>query len=212
MCENCGHSFSCVGNLLKHRKTHADTCGQTPLTTNSVRNPQTKIKVLINTPESSRLKTYSLKLEKKLKLEQLIQKKQQTEEFKSEKVKDTSETENNSEKDEISKAETKTEDPESCVDNLISTIEITNDPLKIETEDEIKMEQDSNKLAVDQVGSTLGDVRITDENKLQTGKRRRNKKEKQEKPPVKRNRVKEVQEFITKRQLGTIHFFKIAIN
>lgn len=147
-----------------------------------------------------------------MKLEQLIQKKQQTEEFKSEKVKDTSETENNSEKDEISKAETKTEDPESCVDNLISTIEITNDPLKIETEDEIKMEQDSNKLAVDQVGSTLGDVRITDENKLQTGKRRRNKKEKQEKPPVKRNRVKEVQEFITKRQLGTIHFFKIAIN
>ncbi|KYB28406.1 zinc finger protein ZFP2 [Tribolium castaneum] len=56
-CENCGNSFSCVGNLIKHRKTHADTCGLIPLTTHRVKHPSTKIKVKINTPSNSRLKT-----------------------------------------------------------------------------------------------------------------------------------------------------------
>lgn len=55
-CEGCGKSFSCVGNLLKHRKSHAETCGLLPLTTHRVQHPSTKIKVKINTPPSSKLK------------------------------------------------------------------------------------------------------------------------------------------------------------
>lgn len=55
-CENCGSSFSCVGNLLKHRRTHPDTCGLIPLTTHRVQNPTTKLKVKINTPANTRLK------------------------------------------------------------------------------------------------------------------------------------------------------------
>lgn len=27
LCENCGSRFSCIGNLLKHRRTHSTTCG-----------------------------------------------------------------------------------------------------------------------------------------------------------------------------------------
>lgn len=53
-CENCGKSFSCIGNLLKHRKCHADTCGMIPLTTHRVNNPCTKYKVKINTPSGKR--------------------------------------------------------------------------------------------------------------------------------------------------------------
>lgn len=55
-CENCGNSFSCIGNLLKHRRTHPDTCGMIPLTTHTVKHPPTKLKVKINTPATSRLK------------------------------------------------------------------------------------------------------------------------------------------------------------
>lgn len=64
-CDNCGDSFSCIGNLLKHRKTHAHTCGLLPLTTHRVKHPATKLKVKINTPANSRLKT--VEREKKLK-------------------------------------------------------------------------------------------------------------------------------------------------
>lgn len=60
-CENCGNSFSCVGNLLKHRRTHADTCGAIPLTTHRVQHPTTKLKVKINTPENTRLKAVEKK-------------------------------------------------------------------------------------------------------------------------------------------------------
>ncbi|KAJ8959446.1 hypothetical protein NQ318_022139, partial [Aromia moschata] len=67
-CEGCEKSFSCVGNLLKHRKTHADSCGLLPLTTHRVQNPSTKIKVRINTPASSKLK----KLKKNRELEEKI--------------------------------------------------------------------------------------------------------------------------------------------
>lgn len=54
-CDNCGHAFSCVGNLIKHRKMHADTCGTTPLTTHTVNNPVTRMRVKLNTPENSKL-------------------------------------------------------------------------------------------------------------------------------------------------------------
>lgn len=56
-CENCGSSFSCIGNLIKHRKTHADTCGLIPLTTHRVEHPATKLKIKINTPANARLKS-----------------------------------------------------------------------------------------------------------------------------------------------------------
>lgn len=69
-CENCGNSFSCVGNLIKHRRTHADTCGLIPLTTHRVQHPATKLKIKINTPASSRLKT----IEKERQLQQKLAK------------------------------------------------------------------------------------------------------------------------------------------
>lgn len=56
-CEGCGNAFSCVGNLLKHRKTHTDTCGKIPLTTHRVKHPATRMKVQANTPLTSKLKT-----------------------------------------------------------------------------------------------------------------------------------------------------------
>lgn len=55
-CENCGNSFSCIGNLLKHRKSHLDTCGAIALTTHRVNNPSTRIKIKVNTPSTTRLK------------------------------------------------------------------------------------------------------------------------------------------------------------
>lgn len=65
-CENCGNAFSCIGNLIKHRRTHADTCGLIPLTTHRVEHPATKLKVRINTPANVRLKN-TKKDEKKVK-------------------------------------------------------------------------------------------------------------------------------------------------
>lgn len=44
-CEACHSEFSCIGNLLKHRRTHANTCGKLPLTTHRVDNTDTKLKV-----------------------------------------------------------------------------------------------------------------------------------------------------------------------
>lgn len=67
-CENCGNSFSCIGNLIKHRRTHSGTCGLIPLTTHTVQHPATKMKVKINTPANSRLK----KLEKEKQLQQKL--------------------------------------------------------------------------------------------------------------------------------------------
>lgn len=67
-CENCGSSFSCVGNLIKHRRTHSDTCGLIPLTTHRVKNPTTKMKIKINTPANSRLKA----IEKENKIKQKL--------------------------------------------------------------------------------------------------------------------------------------------
>ncbi|CAG2058070.1 unnamed protein product [Timema podura] len=32
MCEACGSTFSCIGNLIKHRKTHRNKCGQNAVT------------------------------------------------------------------------------------------------------------------------------------------------------------------------------------
>ncbi|KAG5895453.1 hypothetical protein JTB14_001329 [Gonioctena quinquepunctata] len=66
-CEGCGKSFSCVGNLLKHRRSHAESCGSVPMTSHRVQNPSTKIKVKINTPDSTKLKRARMKdeLEKK---------------------------------------------------------------------------------------------------------------------------------------------------
>lgn len=51
--------------MLKHRKTHAETCGKIPLTTHRVKNPVTKYKVQVNTPPTIKLKT----LEKRKKIE-----------------------------------------------------------------------------------------------------------------------------------------------
>ncbi|GLV45602.1 zinc finger protein 30C [Carabus blaptoides fortunei] len=74
-CEGCGNAFSCVGNLLKHRKTHADSCGKIPLTTHRVKHPATKMKVQVNTPPASKLRT----LEKKKKVEEAtVQQQDQT--------------------------------------------------------------------------------------------------------------------------------------
>ncbi|KAF5288068.1 hypothetical protein FQR65_LT12118 [Abscondita terminalis] len=67
-CENCSNSFSCVGNLIKHRRTHADTCGSIPLTSHRVINPTTKMKVKLNTPITSKLKTMRKEKEKEDKL------------------------------------------------------------------------------------------------------------------------------------------------
>ncbi|KAK4872393.1 hypothetical protein RN001_014422 [Aquatica leii] len=67
-CENCGNAFSCVGNLIKHRRTHADTCGTVPLTSHRVNNPSTKMKVKMNTPLTSKLKTIKKEKEKEDKL------------------------------------------------------------------------------------------------------------------------------------------------
>jgi hypothetical protein len=55
---------------MKHRTTHADTCGLIPLTTHRVKHPSTKIKVKINTPSNSRLKMREkdIELEKELNL------------------------------------------------------------------------------------------------------------------------------------------------
>lgn len=69
VCENCDHAFSCVGNLLKHRKTHSE-CNLIPLTTHRVINPITKQKVRVNTPANSKLKEVerNRKLQKNLEL------------------------------------------------------------------------------------------------------------------------------------------------
>lgn len=53
---------------MKHRRTHSDTCGLIPLTTHTVQNPATRMKVKINTPANSRLK----KLEKEKQLQQKL--------------------------------------------------------------------------------------------------------------------------------------------
>lgn len=76
-CESCGSSFSCIGNLLKHRKTRADTCGLLALTTHRVKHPSTKLKVRINTPANSRLKTIQKQKLLKQKLEALDKQQEQ---------------------------------------------------------------------------------------------------------------------------------------
>lgn len=70
-CDNCGNSFSCIGNLLKHRKSHLDTCGSIPLTTHRVNNPSTRIKIKVNTPATSKLKVLKKDKEIEEKLREL---------------------------------------------------------------------------------------------------------------------------------------------
>ncbi|CAG9816241.1 unnamed protein product [Phaedon cochleariae] len=70
-CEGCGKSFSCISNLLKHRKSHKTTCGTLPMTSHRVKNPATKIKLRINTPESSKLKRAQMKKELEMKFAEL---------------------------------------------------------------------------------------------------------------------------------------------
>ncbi|KRT81589.1 zinc finger protein, partial [Oryctes borbonicus] len=67
-CENCGHSFSCVGNLLKHRKTHIE-CGLIISTSHRVTNPFTKMKVKVNTPTTVKLRAIEKQKEMKNRME-----------------------------------------------------------------------------------------------------------------------------------------------
>lgn len=204
MCENCGNSFSCVGNLLKHRKTHADTCGLTPLTTHSVRNPQTKIKVLINTPETSRLKTYSVKMENKMKLELLIQKDQQHNE----------KEDNNSNlelKDLISEVQNFSipvpETEKNCngsIKNLFNTScaeEVKNDEINFNNISKKENETDEKR---NDVICTFNDMVKKEEINLKSTMKKKTKKKQSDKPSIKRNRVKEVQQFIIDRNLENL--------
>lgn len=64
--------------MLKHRKTHADTCGLIPLTTHRVVNPTTRMKVKVNTPESIKSKIPKQEKEIQEKLQALKDREKQT--------------------------------------------------------------------------------------------------------------------------------------
>ncbi|KAF5296078.1 hypothetical protein FQA39_LY12700 [Lamprigera yunnana] len=126
-CENCGNTFSCVGNLIKHRKIRLDSCGAVPLTNHKVDNPSTKMKVKINTPETSKLKTVKKEKERQDKLSAYKKKLEKK-------------TENGDVKhiDEI--------DDDLVIDNDASDVELKTEPESIISNEDIALKEDTPKI------------------------------------------------------------------